>query len=364
MSVAAALAVGVAIILFLVRSRANYLRLPELSSGSATYSITVVIPARNEEHNIERAVRSFRDDVIVVDDGSTDATSERALAAGATVIQPPPLEPGMLGKPNACLAGANALRIRLALFVDADTWYEPAFVPALVSYAQRNSLDMASVFLRQECLSVIEKILLPYAFALYFCGVHAESVNNAKSAEALANGQCMLFRRSAYRAIGGHAAVASSVIEDVSAGPDRQKAGTENPRPALQKSWAMFACMTASGGIWRGFQKNSFRFLLVNPISGLQVIAASILLTSYLPVLAWLLVDKRWVAAGMFAVLPPIGLAPWYGKWSHAVLAPRRNLLISIDCPKRHAHHAATPKNGLERPACLTGRCATRFRGT
>ena len=205
MSVAAALAVGVAIILFLVKSRANYLRLPELSSGSSTpYSIAIVIPARNEEHNIERAVRSFRDNVIVVDDSSTDATSRRALAAGATIVQPPPLTPGMLGKPNACLAGANASESDWLLFVDADTWYEPAFVPALISYAKRNSLDMASVFLKQECLTVIEKILLPYAFALYFCGVHAESVNNAKSAEALANGQCMLFRRSAYQAIGGH----------------------------------------------------------------------------------------------------------------------------------------------------------------
>ena len=323
MSVAAALAVGVAIVLFLVRSRANYLRLPELSSGGAraTYSIAVVIPARNEEHNIERAVRSFRDNVIVVDDGSTDATSERALAAGATVIQPPPLEPGMLGKPNACLAGAISSESDWLLFVDADTWYEPAFVPALISYAERNRLDMASVFLKQECLSVIESILLPYAFALYFCGVHAESVNNSKSAEALANGQCMLFRRSAYRAIGGHAAVASSVIEDVALARVAKKHGLQT-RVLRSEKLGHVRMYDSFWSIWRGFQKNSFRFLLVNPISGLQVIAASILLTSYLPVLAWLVVDKQWVAAGVFAVLPPIGLAPWYGKWSHAILAP------------------------------------------
>jgi len=69
---------------------------------------------------------------------------------------------------------------------------------------------------------------------------------------------------------------------------------------------------------------------LVNPISGLQVIAASILLTSYLPVLAWLVVDKRWVAAGVFAVLPPIGLAPWYGEWSHALLAPLAIYLFQL----------------------------------
>jgi chlorobactene glucosyltransferase len=307
--------------MFLVKSRANYLRLPELSSGSGKYSVTVVIPARNEEHNIERAVRSFEDDVIVVDDASTDTTAARALAAGATVIQPPPLKPGMLGKPNACLAGANAPQSEWLLFVDADTWYEHAFVPALVSYAQRNKLDMVSVFLKQECVSVIEQILLPYAFALYFCGVHADSVNNVKSTEALANGQCMLFRRTAYQSIGGHACVASSVIEDVALARIAKQHGLQT-RVLRSEKLGHVRMYSSFNAIWRGFQKNSFRFLLVNPVSGLQVIAASILLTSYLPLLVWLLIDAHWLAAGIFALVPPIFLSPWYGSQRRAFLAP------------------------------------------
>ena len=321
MSIVAALLVAVAIILFLVKSRGNYLRLPEITSGGGLHSITVIIPARNEERNIERAVRSFRQNVIVVDDASTDRTAELAHSAGASVIQAPPLKPGLLGKPNACLAGAHASQSDWLLFVDADTWFEPSFAPALVSYADHQSLDMASVFLKQECITAIERILLPYAFALYFCGVHAESVNSAKSPEALANGQCLLFRRAAYDSLGGHASVAGSVIEDVALARVAKQRGLRT-RVLRAEKLGHVRMYDSFAAIWRGFQKNSFRFLLVNPLSGLQVIAASILLTSYLPLLIWLLSDRHYVAALVFALVPPASLVPWYERTRDAALSP------------------------------------------
>jgi hypothetical protein len=74
--------------------------------------------------------------------------------------------------------------------------------------------------------------------------------------------------------------------------------------------------------IWRGFQKNSFRFLLVNPLTGLQVIAASILFASWLPVLAGLLLAHQPMAALFFALLPAIVLRPWYRSLRDALLAP------------------------------------------
>ena len=329
MSVAAALLVAVGIVLFLVKSRGNYLRLPEINSGTGTHSVTVIIPARNEERNIARAVRSFSHDVIVVDDASADRTAEQAAEAGARVIHAPPLTPGQLGKPNACLAGARASESDWLLFVDADTWFEPAFVPALLAYATRQNLDMASVFLQQECRSAIERILLPYAFALYFCGVQADRVNSAKSPQALANGQCLLFRRTAYNSIGGHASVATSVIEDVALARVAKQHGLQT-RVLRSEKLGHVRMYDSFPSIWRGFQKNSFRFLLVNPLSGLQVITASILLTSYLPVLAWLVSDRHAVAAGIFALVPSLGLAPWYLRKWDALFAPLAIYLFQL----------------------------------
>ncbi len=145
-------------------------------------------------------------------------------------------------------------------------------------------MPFVTAFLEQRCETLAEKALLPYAFALYFTGVSARAVNRPGSREALANGQCMLFERAVYEKLGGHASVAESVVEDVALARHAKQQGIPVHVIRAEKLGhvRMYDSLSA---IWRGFQKNSFRFLLLNPWSGVQVIAASILLTSWLPVL-------------------------------------------------------------------------------
>jgi cellulose synthase/poly-beta-1,6-N-acetylglucosamine synthase-like glycosyltransferase len=334
------LVVGVCfgIAFFLLKSWLNYRALPEITSGvlSTKPDITIIIPARNEAENIAKAVRSFPgSNVIVVDDHSTDATKRVTVANGGRIMDAPPLAEGALGKPSACLAGARAADTEWLLFVDADTWYEPAFLPSLVHYAEASNLEFVSVFLDFTHNTAIEKLLLPYAFALYFAGVSARAVNEPNSHEALANGQCMLFRRTAYERIGGHSMVLTSVVEDVMLA-----------RVAKLKRLRMCTVRAESLGhvhmydsfrsIWQGFQKNSFRFLLVNPWTGVQVIAASILLTSWLPVLllAWSagLHGRVGIEALVLAVTPSVCLLPWYlrGKNRSGWIAASSPLAIYI----------------------------------
>ena len=125
-----AILLAVAMLVVAMKARISYLRLPNLPPATNKQSpdITVVIPARNEEATIARAVESFPGvPVIVVNDASSDSTASVARKAGALVIDAPPLPAGALGKPNACQAGAAAVHSRWLLFVDADTWYEPHF---------------------------------------------------------------------------------------------------------------------------------------------------------------------------------------------------------------------------------------------
>lgn len=309
------LVVALGITFFLWKSRRNFALLPELPlvKDGAPPDVTVIIPARNEAEQIARVVGSFSGlPVVVVDDASTDDTVVRAASAGAIVISAPPLPVGALGKPNACAAGAIEAKTRWLLFVDADTWFEPGFANSLVHYATTRRLQFASVFLDQHCLTLAEKILLPYALALYFTGVSAKRVNDSRSSEALANGQCLLFERTAYHSIGGHLAVLDSVIEDVALArlAKQYRLRLRILRTGTLGHVRMYDSFTAA---WRGFQKNSFRFLLVNPMTGVQVIAASILLTSYLPILVLLLVARfpPWPIA-VFALLPFLWLASWY----------------------------------------------------
>lgn len=324
MSVWVALAIALGITGFLMKARFHYRLLPELPEQPlpAEQDISVVIPARDEQANIARVVASFPGaPVVVVDDGSKDRTVELARQAGAVVILAPPLQGKSMGKPNACLAGAQASDSYWILFVDADTWYRPAFLNSLTNYARTENLQAASVFLKQERITWAERMLLPYAFALYFCGVDGRNVNNPKSREALANGQCLLFRRQAYNFIGTHAAVAGNVIEDVALAGilKRHRMHTRVLRAEHLGSVRMY---DSFGAIWRGFQKNSFRFLMVNPWSGAQVVLASILLTSYIPLLIWLLLEGHPFSAVLFAAVPSVILLPWYGSLGEALLAP------------------------------------------
>ena len=324
MAVWVALWLGVAIAFVLWKSYHNYRKLAELPAAPDGFEpdVTVVIPARNEAGNIAEAVRCFPPQrVIVVDDDSFDQTAELARAAGATVIAAPPLKKNHVGKPNACWAGARQVHTRWILFVDADTRYRPGAVPALVHYAETHHLDGVSMFLRQERVTTPERMILPYAFALYFCGVNSRLLNRTRGSDTLANGQCFLVRREAYEQAGGHGAVSESVIEDVALARALKFQG-RRLRVVRGEHLGSVRMYDSFQAIWRGLQKKSFRFLLISPWTGFQVVLSSILLTAWLPVLIWLLVSKQWLAALLFALLPAFTMRRWYGGLREALLAP------------------------------------------
>lgn len=319
-----ALSLGAAIAYVLWRSRHNYERLTALEAAPEGFEpdLTVVIPARNEAANITAVVQSFPGlPVIVVDDDSSDETTKLAREVGATVIAAPPLKKTHLGKPAACWAGARQSHTKWILFVDADTRYESGAAAALVHFADTNKLDGVSMFLKQQLVTMPERMILPYAFALYFCGVSGHNLNRTKGSDVLANGQCFLVKRESYEYVGGHGAVSESVIEDVALARafrfQRKKL-----RVVRGERFGSVRMYDSFLTIWKGFQKHSFRFLLISPWTGFQVVISSLLLTSWLPVLAWLLAGREWAAGAAFALLPTFMMRKWYGSLREALWVP------------------------------------------
>jgi len=317
--------VFVAVLVWVLRrSRTGYERMTALEAAPAGFvpDATVVIPARNEEANIADAVKCFADSrVIVVDDGSKDETALLAAAAGATVIPAPAMKKGQKGKPNACWAGAQLVETPWILFVDADTRYQPGTLAALVHFAEANNMDCVSMFLKQEMLTFWERLLVPYAFALYFCGVDSKRVNRTKTSHTLVNGQCMLVRRESYEYVGGHGAVAESVIEDVALA----RAFKHQRKHLRVLQGAQFGSSRTYDGfrsILRGVQKNSFRFLLLSPNIGFRVVTSSLLLTAWLPMVAWLVLQGQWMVAALVAATPPVFLYRWYRNIRDVLLTP------------------------------------------
>lgn len=192
--------------------------------------VAIIVPARNEADVIERCLVALRAQdyaherlaIIIVDDGSTDATAALARQAAAVdrrvrLIEAGPLPPGWAGKPHACWRGATVAGMpRFFCFVDADTAARPALVRSAVREAEWRGLDLLSLEPRQEMRGFWERLVLPAGlFALAFSR-DIRRVADPSVADASANGQFMLVRSSAYWRVGGHAAVKSALAEDSS----------------------------------------------------------------------------------------------------------------------------------------------------
>lgn len=198
--------------------------------------VSLLIPARNEERGIVRCVagalaQSYPAiEVLVVDDGSTDATP--ALLAGLSdprlrVLPGRPLPPGWVGKCNACQQLAEAARGEWLLFLDADTAPQPDLAAALLSHARRRELDLVTILPFLELGSFWERAVLPPFLALIAELYPFERLErpDTRPEEVLANGQCILVRRAAYEAVGGHGAVRAEVLEDVRLAQAIRRAG-------------------------------------------------------------------------------------------------------------------------------------------
>ena len=201
------------------------LPVPAIGSGDASHT-SVIIPARNEATNLPTLLASLAAqtkpplDVLVVDDGSTDATAEVARAGGATVITAKPPPTGWAGKPWACHTGVQAARGQHLLFLDADVRLAPDALGRLAASATDGLLSVQpfhDVVRPHEQLSAF-----PNAVAILASGIAAI---RPSTRPGLAFGPCLLTTPDTLTAAGGFEAVRGDVIEDIALARAYQRAG-------------------------------------------------------------------------------------------------------------------------------------------
>ena len=206
--------------------------IPAGAHGLPLPSVRMVVPARNEARNIERCLRSLAAQaysdfaITVVDDGSADRTGEiaRSVPSGGAneirVLSGAPLPTGWFGKPWACSQGSANVEESLILFTDADTVHAPSLLRSAVLALMEDSASALSLIGHQELGTFGERLVQPQVFTLL--GLRYRRLdrplerNDARN--AIANGQYILVRRSAYEGIGGHRAVRGEVAEDLRLG--------------------------------------------------------------------------------------------------------------------------------------------------
>ena len=190
-------------------------------------SVSVLIPARNEEHNIERCLRSLLNqdypllDILVLDDNSTDATAAvvEGIAGEDGRVRLVPgnrLPQGWMGKNYACHQLAGLARGDWLLFTDADTDHQPGSLLWTMRAAQQNRAGLVSFIPHSVTHTLGEEILLPI-IPLGLLGLLPLwlGAQIPISYATMAIGTFMLFSRDVYTRIGGHQGVCGEIAEDV-----------------------------------------------------------------------------------------------------------------------------------------------------
>lgn len=179
--------------------------------------ISIIVPARNEEHNIGKLLSSINNqvfkihEVIVVNDGSSDRTKQISLEYGANVIDNVPPENGWLGKPWACFQGANKAIGEILFFLDADTEFENGGLKKVIDTFLIDRVTMS--------VAPFHKVKLFYEeFSSIFNIVMLGSMNaftpNNEQTDGLF-GQSLIIEKELYNQIGGHARVKDIILENV-----------------------------------------------------------------------------------------------------------------------------------------------------
>jgi GT2 family glycosyltransferase len=181
--------------------------------------VSVLIPARNEAQNILAACAAVLAstgvdlELIVADDGSEDGTLE--LLQGIEdprfrAVVAPPLPSGWCGKQHACNHLGALARHECLVFIDADVRITPDALDRLAGFMQRERCALASGVPRQVLITWSEQLLLPLIhFLLLGYLPMARMRRSLDPGLGAACGQLIAVSREAYRAVGGHAAIAS-----------------------------------------------------------------------------------------------------------------------------------------------------------
>jgi len=179
-------------------------------------AMTVVVPARDEAERIGPCISSLVGQgaaVLVVDDGSTDATRAVAEAAGATVIDAGTLPAGWAGKAHALQVGLDAAETAVVVFVDADTRARAGFVAAAAD--SLGSATLVTAGARVDATGPGERWLHPSMLASLVYRLGPPGIRATTPSRTMANGQCMVVDRARLLAAGGFHPVRGALLEDL-----------------------------------------------------------------------------------------------------------------------------------------------------
>jgi len=215
---------------FFFLSLANHFEMWRFTKGPEIFEgpmVSILIPARNEENNIERCLNSLRRqlyknfEIIVLNDNSTDGTLEiiRKVAAKdrrVRVINGKPLPPDWYGKPFALHQLTQKARGDILVFTDADTIHNRTSIAWAVTNMTELKADMISGYIGQIFLSFGEVVTVPLMFFLTGFVIPLFLNRFSKLSQfSAAIGQFIAIKNDVFKSIGGCEVFKRKTSEDV-----------------------------------------------------------------------------------------------------------------------------------------------------
>lgn len=230
--------------------------------------ISVIVPARNEEADIEATLRSLvaiegvRLEIIAVDDRSTDATGAimdrvSADAVNVTVMHVAELPDGWLGKPHAMAVGAARASAPWLLFTDGDVLFAKDALLRAMNFAESTRADHAIIFPTLILKGFGERMMLGFFHTLSALYSRFWSIPVEGTKEAVGVGAFNLIRRDVYREIGGFEALRMEVIEDLRLGVEVKRHGFRQC-VAFGRDLVRIRWVIGAAGVIRNITKNFF----------------------------------------------------------------------------------------------------------
>lgn len=310
---------------------------PSASPSGVSPSVSILVPARDEADNLLRLLPSLLclepppTEILLIDDRSTDDTARIAAGFGVRVLRSTEPPNGWSGKNWALWLGQREARGEWLLFTDADTWHAPDSLTRALSAAVAERADLLSVLTGQECLSIWERLILPFAYGHHFAAIGPEWANDDRAPSAIANGQYLLCRREAYDRIGGHAEVRASLGEDVELACLARRSGAR-VRVYRAEDLVKVRMYRSFRAIQTGFRKYTAGYLRADPLHGVLIAASTA--SAGLPIF-WGLGRRRSPRAAIVAyAIGVLGYLPWL-RWFgvsplHAPLQPLAYAVFQI----------------------------------
>jgi glycosyltransferase involved in cell wall biosynthesis len=230
-------------------------------------TVSAIVPARNEETTIAAAVESLAaqpeiKEIIVINDQSSDGTAAQLHLLHSRypqlrLLETNNLPSGWVGKNYAVSLGAAQATGNWLLFTDADGVHLPGSATRALADAQATGAGLVSYSPEQETRTWWEKALIPFVYTRLARKFSYAEVSDPDSPAAAASGQYLLIRREDYARIGGHAAVAGEVLEDVALARLAKQAGVRlsfAPGTGIMR----VRMYRTFGAMWQGWTKNLY----------------------------------------------------------------------------------------------------------